>query len=227
MCVQTHGGFGFAEEYRHRAQVPRDAAVSGGADLDQLDPVLSRRACARVAAVVLIMTLPLEGLLVVALEQAVAAPQCTCRLADAGARRDQDRAAGRRFRARLRRTIVPRRERQFRLAQSRQGIGRARSRASDDDKALLAAMLAKADVFVQNLKPGAMAKLGFPVARAAQEASEADLLFDLGLWRDRPLRAAQGLRPAGPGRSRACVGHRRAGGAGAALAFRLPISVPA
>ena len=32
------------------------------------------------------MTLPLEGLLVVSLEQAVAAPQCTCRLADAGAR---------------------------------------------------------------------------------------------------------------------------------------------
>src|SRR5438045_3099229 len=32
------------------------------------------------------MTLPLSGLLVVALEQAVAAPLCTCRLADAGAR---------------------------------------------------------------------------------------------------------------------------------------------
>ena len=32
------------------------------------------------------MTLPLSGLLVVALEQAVAAPMCTCRLADAGAR---------------------------------------------------------------------------------------------------------------------------------------------
>ena len=32
------------------------------------------------------MTLPLSGLLVVSLEQAVAAPMCTCRLADAGAR---------------------------------------------------------------------------------------------------------------------------------------------
>jgi crotonobetainyl-CoA:carnitine CoA-transferase CaiB-like acyl-CoA transferase len=32
------------------------------------------------------MTRPLEGLLVVALEQAVAAPFCTMRLADAGAR---------------------------------------------------------------------------------------------------------------------------------------------
>ena len=32
------------------------------------------------------MTLPLSGLLVVSLEQAVAAPLCSCRLADAGAR---------------------------------------------------------------------------------------------------------------------------------------------
>src|SRR3569832_2496164 len=32
------------------------------------------------------MPLPLSGLLVVSIEQAVAAPQCTCRLADAGAR---------------------------------------------------------------------------------------------------------------------------------------------
>jgi itaconate CoA-transferase len=33
--------------------------------------------------------------------------------------------------------------------------------AREDDKALLAAILAKADVFVQNLKPGAIAKFGF------------------------------------------------------------------
>src|SRR5260221_14531994 len=32
------------------------------------------------------MALPLAGLLVVSVEQAVAAPQCTCRLADAGGR---------------------------------------------------------------------------------------------------------------------------------------------
>src|ERR1700680_5310170 len=32
------------------------------------------------------MPLPLEGVLVVSVDQAVAAPMCTCRLADAGAR---------------------------------------------------------------------------------------------------------------------------------------------
>src|SRR5262249_5184176 len=35
----------------------------------------------------------------------------------------------------------------------------------EDDKRVLAAMIAKADVFVQNLKPGAVAKLGFPIER--------------------------------------------------------------
>ena len=37
-----------------------------------------------------------------------------------------------------------------------------------EDKALLEAMVAKADVFVQNLKPGAIAKLGFAVTRCAR-----------------------------------------------------------
>jgi len=39
----------------------------------------------------------------------------------------------------------------------------------DDDKALLARMIAKADVFVQNLKPGAVGKLGFAVERLRRE----------------------------------------------------------
>jgi formyl-CoA transferase len=37
------------------------------------------------------------------------------------------------------------------------------------DKVLLEAMLAKADVFVQNLKPGALAKLGFATARLRKD----------------------------------------------------------
>jgi itaconate CoA-transferase len=38
-----------------------------------------------------------------------------------------------------------------------------------DDKAVLAAMLARADVFVQNLKPGAIAKLGFPIVELRRQ----------------------------------------------------------
>src|SRR5262245_30395274 len=183
------------------------------------------------------MPLPLSGLLVVSLEQAVAAPMCTCRLADAGARvikverpegdfaRDYDKLA--RPRQAMAATLAATASERAApaspppLAGEGQGggmqqdscvrahplpnppppgaprdaprrgdpvAGEGAHRASGeedagesayfvwlnrgkeslvldlaraDDKALLAAMLAKADVFVQNLKPGAIAKLGF------------------------------------------------------------------
>src|SRR6185436_305292 len=38
-----------------------------------------------------------------------------------------------------------------------------------DDKALLERMLAKADVFIQNLKPGAIGKLGFAIERLRRD----------------------------------------------------------
>ena len=107
------------------------------------------------------MTLPLPGLLVVSLEQAVAAPLCTCRLADAGARVIK----------------IERPEGDFARYYDRLAAGESayfvwlnRGKESicldltlPDDKALFASMLAKADVLVQNLKPGAIAKLGFPL----------------------------------------------------------------
>src|SRR5437763_6557609 len=104
------------------------------------------------------MTRPLEGMLVVSVEQAVAAPLCSCRLADAGARvikverpegdfaRGYDRAA---------------------LGQSSYFVWLNRGKESltldikrPADKALLERILAKADVFVQNLAPGAAARAG-------------------------------------------------------------------
>ena len=115
------------------------------------------------------MTLPLEGLLVVSLEQAVAAPMCSCRLADAGARVIKIERPEGDF-ARGYDDAGARREQLFRLAQPRQGIASCSISTKAEDKALLEAMLAKADVFVQNLKPGAVAKLGF-AHRAAAHAT--------------------------------------------------------
>lgn len=108
------------------------------------------------------MTLPLPGLLVVSLEQAVAAPQCTCRLADAGARVIKlERPEG----------DFARQYDAYVHGESANFVWLNRGKesvivdlAKPEDKALLAALLAKADVFVQNLKPGAIAKLGFPIA---------------------------------------------------------------
>ncbi len=101
----------------------------------------------------------LDGILVVALEQAVAAPYATSRLADAGARvikierpegdfaRGYDRAA---------------------KGQSSYFVWLNRGKESlvldlkaPDDAALLKRIVARADVFVQNLSPGAAERAGF------------------------------------------------------------------
>jgi formyl-CoA transferase len=109
------------------------------------------------------MSLPLEGLLVVSVEQAVAAPQCTCRLADAGARVIKVERPEGDF-ARDYDYVVHGESAHFVwLNRGKQSV--VADLAKPEDKALLEAMLAKADVFVQNLKPGALAKLGFGITR--------------------------------------------------------------
>lgn len=108
------------------------------------------------------MTLPLSGLLVVSLEQAVAAPQATCRLADAGARVIKIERPEGDF-ARGYDSYVHGESANFVwLNRGKESV--VLDLAKAEDKQLFAAMLAKADVFVQNLKPGAIAKLGFPIA---------------------------------------------------------------
>ncbi len=108
------------------------------------------------------MTLPLSGLLVVSLEQAVAAPTCTCRMADAGARvikverPEGDFARGYDGAVHGESTYF------VWLNRGKESVVLDLTLAAD--KTLLARLLAKADVFVQNLKPGTIGKLGFPVA---------------------------------------------------------------
>src|SRR5262249_17354708 len=143
------------------------ALVPGSNHFDKYDSLVSGRARARSSPVILKMTLPLDGLLVVSVEQAVAAPQCTCRLVDAGARvikverpegdfaRDYDH-------------VVHGESANF-VWLNRGKQSAVLDLAKPDDKALLEAMLAKADGFVQNLKPGAIAKLGFATARLRKD----------------------------------------------------------
>jgi itaconate CoA-transferase len=104
----------------------------------------------------------LDGLLVVSLEQAVAAPYCSSRLADAGARvikierpegdfaRGYDQAASG-------------------LSSYFVWLNRGKQSLVCDikdpaDHALLSRIIARADVFIQNLAPGAAARAGFGAA---------------------------------------------------------------
>jgi formyl-CoA transferase len=113
------------------------------------------------------VTLPLEGILVVSLEQAVAAPTCTCRMADAGARVIKIERPDGDF-ARYYDAIVHGESAHFVwLNRGKESV--VLDLANTDDKALLEALLGRADVFVQNLKPGAIGKLGFAVERLRRD----------------------------------------------------------
>lgn len=100
---------------------------------------------------------PLSGLLVVALEQAVAAPLCTVRLADAGARVIKIERKGGET-ARGYDSAVKGASAYF------VWLNRGKESAVLDlkgaDRELLFAMLERADVLVQNLIPGALARMG-------------------------------------------------------------------
>src|SRR3954467_2498823 len=109
------------------------------------------------------MSLPLSGVLVVSLEQAVAAPTCTCRLARAGARARKGGPPEGDF-ARGYDTLVHGESAYFVwLHRGKESV--IVDLTKPTEKARLEAMIARADVFVQNLKPGAVGKLGFPIAR--------------------------------------------------------------
>ena len=114
--------------------------------------------------------LPLEGLLVVSLEQAVAAPTCSCRLADAGARvikierPEGDFARGY--------DDLAHGESAYFVWLNRGKESIVLDLTKDDDKALLEKLLARADVFIQNLKPGAVGKLGFAIERLRRDYPE-------------------------------------------------------
>ena len=102
---------------------------------------------------------PLEGLLVVAIEQAVAAPFCTSRLADAGARvikierPEGDFARGY--------DDVAKGQSSYFVWLNRGKESLVVDLASPEGRQMLGQLLVGADVLVQNLKPGALARLGF------------------------------------------------------------------
>ncbi|MGA4540007.1 CaiB/BaiF CoA transferase family protein [Uniformispora flossi] len=103
--------------------------------------------------------LPLAGITVVALEQAVAAPFATRQLADLGARVIKVERPGEGDFARSYDAVVHGLSSHFVwLNRGKESI--ALDLKEDADRAVLDALLARADVFVQNLAPGAAERLG-------------------------------------------------------------------
>ncbi len=114
------------------------------------------------------MTKDLEGLLVVSIEQAVAAPYLTGRLAEAGARVIKIEREEGDF-ARAYDHLVHGESAYFVwLNRGKESI--CLDLRAKGDRAVLEAMIAKADVFVQNLAPGAIDRLGY-APEALREAN--------------------------------------------------------
>ncbi|KJS43130.1 MAG: carnitine dehydratase [Roseovarius sp. BRH_c41] len=107
--------------------------------------------------------LPLEGITVVAIEQAVAAPFATSKFADAGAkvfkieRPEGDFARGY--------DDVAKGQSSYFVWLNRGKDAVTLDLGSDKGKEALEDLLADADVLIQNLKPGSLAKLGFGTER--------------------------------------------------------------
>jgi itaconate CoA-transferase len=111
--------------------------------------------------------LPLEGITVIAVEQAVAAPFCSSRLADAGAtvikieRPEGDFARGYDAAAKGQSSYF------VWLNRGKQSV--ATDLSTKGGREQLEALISGADVLLQNLKPGAMDKLGFSRERLRKD----------------------------------------------------------
>ncbi len=173
-AVRIHGGYGYSTEFdveRYFRDAPLMIVGEGTNEIQR--NVIARQLIQRHPAAGEGVTvepgglmsgssssaLPLDGLLVVALEQAVAAPFATRQLADLGARVIKIERAGAGDFARGYDTSV--------LGQASYFVWLNRGKESVEldvksagGQQAMAALLARADVFVQNLAPGAAARLG-------------------------------------------------------------------
>ena len=109
---------------------------------------------------------PLDGITVVALEQAVAAPYCTSRLADAGARVIKIERPEGDFARGYDQAVFGESSYFVWINRGKESVVLDLRQAADKQR--LTALLALADVFVQNLAPGAAGRLGFGSALLRQ-----------------------------------------------------------
>lgn len=119
------------------------------------------------------MTRDLEGLLVVSVEQAVAAPYASGRLADAGARVIKVERPEGDFARRYDRYVNGQSAYFVWLNRGKQSI--ALDLKAADDLALLQRLIGRADVVIQNLAPGAADRLG--IGPRAMRAANPGLIY--------------------------------------------------
>ena len=130
--------------------------------------------------------LPLEGVSVVAVEQAVAAPFCTARLADAGARVVKVERPEGDF-ARGYDDVVPGGQSSYFVWLNRGKESLILDLAADTGRDRLRGLIAQADILVQNLKRGALDRMGLGVEALRREHPRLIACSISGYGEDGPL----------------------------------------
>ena len=128
----------------------------------------------------------LEGLLVVSVEQAVAAPYASGRLADAGARVIKVERPEGDFARRYDNLVNGSSAYFVWLNRGKESV--RLDLKSDGDRDLLARMVARADIFIQNLAPGAAQRLGFGAERLREDYPRLITCSISGYGEDGPYR---------------------------------------
>jgi itaconate CoA-transferase len=105
------------------------------------------------------MTAPLEGITVVSIEQAISGPLCTRHLAELGARVIKVESAGGDATRNYDNCVRGMSAHFVWLNRGKESV--QLNLKDDTDRLLFEALLDKADVFLSNMAPGALAKLGF------------------------------------------------------------------
>ena len=128
----------------------------------------------------------LEGLLVVALEQAVAGPYASCKLADAGARVIKVERAEGDFARNYDKLVNGESSYFVWLNRGKESV--CLDLKKTEDIALLSNIVGKADIFIQNLAPGAVARLGFGAEELTQKYPSLIYCSISGYGEDGPYR---------------------------------------
>ena len=132
----------------------------------------------------------LEGLLVVSVEHAVAAPYASVKLADAGARVIKVERPGGDF-AREYDALAKGSSSYFVwLNRGKESV--CLDLKAEEDRAVLSNLLQQADILIQNLGPGVLSRLGFDPQRLLEERPELIICSISGYGSEGP-RAAEGL----------------------------------
>ena len=232
-AVRIHGGYGYSTEFDVERYFRDAPLMIVGEGTNEIQRSRHRAAAGQPAPDLLTprgelsMRHPLDGITVVALEQAVAAPFATRQLADLGARVIKIERPGVGDFARGYDRTVHGQSSLLRLAEPGQGVRRPRRQGPGRPGAARRGSSTRPTSSCRTSSPARPSGSASTPTALRGSAAGAGPLLDLRLRRGRAVRAEEGVRPADPVRDRAGHVHRHPGGRRPRRVSPSPTSPPA